>query len=466
MASTTALDEETSKKVLRQVEFYFGDSNLPKDKFLMKTLSESEDGLVSLALLCAFSKMRSHLGLGDAKPDDIADDTVLAVADTLRTSVFLKVSEDGTRVGRTTELAKPEELIEQLDNRTVAASPFPYNVTRDDLESFFSHFAKVSSVWLPTHVSAKKVFCGTALVEFSTEEDARKILQQRLVYDGAELEVRAKKDFDAERKKQVHDVDNTQSNSDSKSSEKDFPKGVVIAIALKRKQFGSKQNGRNQSINVEVSTLKTDGDKSEGIVSLGTNKVPDNSNGVNQIAGKINGDSGPEGDVNEVKDEEKCSEVGEGKDGGKAVSEKPNAAGYKNNADVVLREDLKAVFEKFGTVKFVDFKMGADSGFIRFEDREAAQKAHAVALLSDEGGLIVKNYIATLEPVTGDAEKEYWKFRDHSKSKDNRGRGGKHHKGGKRDWSRGKDSQDGPSNKFQKVGHDETSELFFRDAEE
>ena len=45
--------------------------------------------------------------------------------------------------------------------------------------------------------------------------------------------------------------------------------------------------------------------------------------------------------------------------------------------------------------------MGAESGYIRFEGPEAAQKARAAAVLADQGGLAVKNFIATLEPVTG-----------------------------------------------------------------
>lgn len=55
----------------------------------------------------------------------------------------------------------------------------------------------------------------------------------------------------------------------------------------------------------------------------------------------------------------------------------------------------------FCLVKFVDFKIGEDSGYIRFEAPEGAQKARAAAVLAKEGGLIVKNFIAILEPVTG-----------------------------------------------------------------
>lgn len=45
--------------------------------------------------------------------------------------------------------------------------------------------------------------------------------------------------------------------------------------------------------------------------------------------------------------------------------------------------------------------MGADSGYIRFEDAEAAQKARAAAVLAEKGGLVVKNFIAVLDPLTG-----------------------------------------------------------------
>ena len=55
-------------------------------------------------------------------------------------------------------------------------------------------------------------------------------------------------------------------------------------------------------------------------------------------------------------------------------------------------------------LKYVDFKIGDDKGYIRFDAPEAAQKARAAAVLAKEDGLIVKNFIATLEPVTGEEE--------------------------------------------------------------
>lgn len=45
---------------------------------------------------------------------------------------------------------------------------------------------------LPRHVADKRLFCGTALVEFSTQEEAEKILGQNLVYGGVEFELKSK----------------------------------------------------------------------------------------------------------------------------------------------------------------------------------------------------------------------------------------------------------------------------------
>ncbi|XP_021739211.1 la protein 1-like [Chenopodium quinoa] len=461
MSTTNVLDEETSKKVIRQVEFYFSDSNLPRDNFLRKTLEESEDGLVSLALICSFSRMRGHLGIGDVKADDVSEDTVKAVADTLRTSDFLKISEDGKKVGRRSELNKPEEVIEQVDSRTIAAAPLPYDVKLEDVESFFSQFAKVNSIRLPRLVSHKNLFCGTALVEYSTEEDAEKIMAQNLTYAGADLELKPKKDFDAEREKleEAYEKSGRGQGKSKSSEEANYPKGLIVAFTLKSKSSGdeSKQNGSAEHAS-EAEVSKTNGGES---VTNGTEEADkaaeSDKNGTVEDADEA-ATGTPDEEEKETEGEEKSSDSADKKDVEKAAPEGRNAVeSYKDNMDVVIREDLKALFQKFGTVKYIDFKMGESSGYIRFEEPEASQKARAAAVLTEDGGLVVKNFIAALEPVTGDQEKEYWsqiqgsqgKFRDNRGG--HRGRGGKFNRGGRHGRPRDRDSPAGRFNKAQKV---------------
>jgi len=48
--------------------------------------------------------------------------------------VFNLVFNAGKKVGRAKELLKPDEILEQVDSTTIAASPLPYNVRQGDVE--------------------------------------------------------------------------------------------------------------------------------------------------------------------------------------------------------------------------------------------------------------------------------------------------------------------------------------------
>ena len=89
------LDDDARSKVRAQMEFYFSDSNLPRDKFLRETVEADPEGFVDISLLATFSRMRALLAPFGGPHND---ETVAALVDLLRTSAELTVSDDGKRV--------------------------------------------------------------------------------------------------------------------------------------------------------------------------------------------------------------------------------------------------------------------------------------------------------------------------------------------------------------------------------
>uniref|UniRef100_A0A0D9VI60 HTH La-type RNA-binding domain-containing protein n=1 Tax=Leersia perrieri TaxID=77586 RepID=A0A0D9VI60_9ORYZ len=455
----SSIEEAKAKSVLRQVEFYFSDSNLPRDKFLRETVEQSEDGLVSLALICSFSRMKSHLGLDAAvKQETVPEEKVLAVAEVLRRSPVLRVSEDGKRVGRASELLKPDEIIEQVDSRTVAASPLPYNVKLEDVQSFFTHYAKVNSVRLPRHIANKKYFCGTALIEFSEEEEAKSVLENTLFFAGVNLEIKPKKEFDDETESQKEAYEKTHPKKDEHNE--GYPKGLIVAFKLKRimaddvVQQNSSDNG-TATKEETPNSIKTSAGGSEERTTANSDMEEQKSSGEMTETKEVNS-----GEATESGDKCTLDALPESEKKGDNETLSKDDRGLSRNVNKpISREDLKEVFNKFGTVRYVDFSIGDDSGHIRFEDSKAAEKARMSAVLADEGGVIVKDHIVTLEPVTGEAEKDYWnKIRGiQEKLKDSRsykGRAGNNYRRGEQfNGKRGRhsDSSEKGSNKTQKV---------------
>ncbi|CAL4886769.1 unnamed protein product [Urochloa decumbens] len=445
------LDEAKAKSVLRQVEFYFSDSNLPRDKFLRETVEQSDDGLVSLALICSFSRMKSHLGLDAAvKPETVPEETVLAVAEVLRRSPALRVSEDGKKIGRASELLKPDEVIEQVDSRTVAATPLPYNVKLEDVKSFFAQHAKVNSVRLPRHIANKKHFCGTALVEFSEEEEAKKVLENSLVFAGAKLEIRPKKEFDAEQESKREEYEKAHPIKDNQ--DEGYPKGLIVAFKLKKIPADSAvQQNNMDKVNDSATKLETTNSMENPSGEASEERIPDNTDSKEE---KSPDNMTSEKEVREATESEKCT-------GDALVESEKHGDSESLSRDAknpISREDLKEALKKFGSLRYVDFSIGDDSGYLRFEDSKAAEKARVAAVLADEGGLIIKDHIITLELLTGEAEKEYWSTirgiqGKYKESRSYKGRAAKNYRGGKQfNGKRGRNpDSEKNSNKAQKV---------------
>lgn len=101
-----APDEETTKRILDQVEFYFSDANIVKDAFLLKHVRRNKEGYVSLKLISSFKRVK-HL----------AKDW-RAVAHAIALSEKLEVNESGTKLRRKEPLPAYDQT---TPSRTVVA---------------------------------------------------------------------------------------------------------------------------------------------------------------------------------------------------------------------------------------------------------------------------------------------------------------------------------------------------------
>lgn len=105
-APFVAPDEETTKRILDQVEFYFSDTNIVKDAFLLKHVRRNKEGYVSLKLISSFKRVK-HL----------AKDW-RAVAHAISTSEKLELNESGTKLRRKEALPAYDQT---TPSRTVVA---------------------------------------------------------------------------------------------------------------------------------------------------------------------------------------------------------------------------------------------------------------------------------------------------------------------------------------------------------
>ncbi|XP_062305587.1 la-related protein 7 isoform X2 [Osmerus eperlanus] len=119
--------------IKKQVEFWFGDVNLHKDRFLKQLIEDSRDGYVDLSVLTTFNRMK-------------------------------KMSTDCKLIARA---LKNSSLVEEL---------LPKDVKHGWIERVFSKCGNVVYVSIPKYKTSGQSK-GFAFVEFETEEQAQKAIE-------------------------------------------------------------------------------------------------------------------------------------------------------------------------------------------------------------------------------------------------------------------------------------------------
>jgi len=203
------------KKIIRQVEYYFGDFNLPRDKFLQEE-TKSDDGWVTMETMLKFKRL-SELS---------KDEKVIVAALKQSKAGLLEVSEDGSKIRRDPAIPLPENTEESrklLEARTAYAKGFNKETTT--LDELLDHYNEanpdVVSIQMRNYCEKKgkeKVwkFKGSIFMTFKTEDAAKAFVAKEEKYKEETLLKKFQKDYLEEKKKEMEEKKNKYQKKDKK----------------------------------------------------------------------------------------------------------------------------------------------------------------------------------------------------------------------------------------------------------
>ncbi|KAH8280705.1 hypothetical protein KR054_003127 [Drosophila jambulina] len=141
-----------------QMEFYFGDANLSKDRFLRRYVEQ--DPYVPLEVFLTFNKIKT-----------LTQD-VQQIAKSLSNSQLLELDESGLKVKRKTKLPKQRDV----NDKTLYVEALPANASHDWLKEVFSRYGPVAYVSLPHYPGTKKIK-EFAFIEFEKAGSVEKAVK-------------------------------------------------------------------------------------------------------------------------------------------------------------------------------------------------------------------------------------------------------------------------------------------------
>jgi lupus La protein len=155
--------------IKRQVEFYFSDSNFRRDTFLKNAAASDPNGYVPIATLLTFNRLKS-----------LTTDPAV-VAECLKDSETVDISDDATRLKRSAELPENDDS----SSRTLYVKGYPVDDAEVTIESVSEQFSKFGSVCMVRMRKLKpsKTFKGSLFIEYDSEDAVKEAV--KAAYDEA-----------------------------------------------------------------------------------------------------------------------------------------------------------------------------------------------------------------------------------------------------------------------------------------
>uniref|UniRef100_G3URG0 Small RNA binding exonuclease protection factor La n=1 Tax=Meleagris gallopavo TaxID=9103 RepID=G3URG0_MELGA len=125
-------------KICQQIEYYFGNHNLPRDKFLKEQI-KLDDGWVPLEVMIKFNRL-SRLS---------KDFGVIVEALRKSKTGLMEINEDKTKIRRSPNKPLPElndQYKAAIKNRSVYVKGFPLDATLDDIKEWLEDKGPVENI--------------------------------------------------------------------------------------------------------------------------------------------------------------------------------------------------------------------------------------------------------------------------------------------------------------------------------
>ncbi|CAI9544879.1 unnamed protein product, partial [Staurois parvus] len=334
-------------KICQQIEYYFGDHNLPRDKFLKEQIS-FDDGWVPLEIMIKFNRLNK-----------LTKDFGIIVGALKKSKTgLLEIDEEKSRIRRSPNKPLPEvteEYKNLIKNRSVYIKGFQLDTSLDEIKEWLEKKCPIENIQMRRALD--KAFKGSIFVVFETEDTAKKFLENTdLKFKDCDMIVLSKEEYFAKK------------NEERKQRQSEF----------KAKHKQEKEDAHKQA-DAEMKTLE----EQTGCLL------------------KFSGDLD----------------------------------------NMTSREDIHALFQAHGEIKWIDFRRGAKEGIILF--RSGAKEALEKAKVANKN-LQLKEKNVTWDLLEGDVEKAALKkiMEDQQESYNKwKGKGAKKFKG------RGDRGNDGSSRK-------------------
>ncbi|XP_061698112.1 lupus La protein [Syngnathoides biaculeatus] len=178
-------------KVAQQIEYYFGDHNLLKDRFLKEQL-QLDDGWVTLETMLKFNRLKSLT----------CDANVIISALQKSTRGLLEISEDKTKIRRSPEKPLPElndEYKDAVKHKSVYMKGFPLETSLDEIQEWLNEKGNVENIQMRRNM--ERQFKGSVFVCFDTESSSKQFLERSDIksFKDNDLLVLSREDYHAKK---------------------------------------------------------------------------------------------------------------------------------------------------------------------------------------------------------------------------------------------------------------------------